>query len=82
MKAFNVPTLESRVARITNVDELNEEIRKAKTYVMTIRKHVKKADGKVDRDAMNDALTKAERVLRQLRLKYFDIEEAVMSRAN
>ena len=80
MKTFNVPTFESRVAKVTSIEQLDEEMRKAKAYAMTIRKHLKEAKSEDDRAVMNDVLNKAERVLRQLRSKYFEIEEEIIAK--
>lgn len=70
-------TFEARLALIKTVDDLEQQISLARTYVKNLRAKAVKAGLLAEKLAINEQVKAAEQVLRQLRFRSFDIEDAI-----
>lgn len=71
---MRVPTFEQRRANIQTIDDLDNELRKAKLYIRRLKKNAKEADTLESKIEIQQKVKVAEGVLRKLRTRYFDIE--------
>lgn len=77
---FQVPQFEDRRAKIKTVDDIGKQVNLAKAYVSRVRTAAKKEkslDGKL---LLSVKIKEAEGVLRKLRVRFFDIEDEVITR--
>ncbi len=74
---MSVPTFEQRRANIVTLDDLDNELRKAKLYIRRLRKNAKDAVTLDTKLAVQQNVKEAEAVLRKLRSKYFDVEDEI-----
>ncbi len=70
---MRVPTYEQRVARIKKPGDEDKELRRAKAYVMRLRREVNKVFNPQQREVMQANLQAAEQVLRKMRQNIFDL---------
>ena len=72
-------TYEQRVARIKTVDDIDDEIRRAKQYVKAMRSKEVFAESLADKLSRQEKTKQAEAVLRRLRLNMFQIEADILA---
>lgn len=77
MKDVIEMTFEARLAQIRTVDDLENQIRLAKAYVKGFRTKAQRAGSLAEKLSINVQVKAAEQVCRQLRLRSFDIEDAI-----
>lgn len=70
-----VPTYHQRRANIQTLDDLDDELRKAKLYVRRLRRNAKAAELLESKIKIQKSVKEAESVLQKLRCNYFDIED-------
>lgn len=75
---MSVPSFDQRRANINTLDDLDDELRKAKLYVRRARLTAKQAVSLDQKLKLQENVKDAERVLRTLRLRYFDIEDELL----
>lgn len=69
--------LEQRLAKISTVDDAENQIRLAKAYTRTLRTKAQNESLLADKLVINEKLKEAEQTLRNLRRYIFDIEDAI-----
>lgn len=70
-------TCEQRIAKIKTVADIDDQLRKAKDYARRLRLAAIACPTLAEKLEMNEQVKEAERVVRQLRSKSFDIEDAL-----
>ncbi|MDE5179186.1 hypothetical protein [Vibrio fluvialis] len=78
---MSVPTFEQRRAKILTLADLENQITLARTYVKKLRTKAKKQSSLAAKLKVNEDIKLAEKVVRELRLKSFDIEDELIARA-
>tara|TARA_R110000868_G_scaffold243511_1_gene499487 strand:+ start:2161 stop:2412 length:252 start_codon:yes stop_codon:yes gene_type:complete len=74
-------TYEQRVSEIKTVDDIDDQLRKAKQYTMKLRKEAKSDKLNLSQKlALQSKVQEAERILRKLRMASFDIEDEINAR--
>ena len=79
---MRVPTYEDRVARIQSPGDEQKELQRAKSYMMRLRREVKKAISFEEKESLLLALKEAESVLRKMRSRIFELEDLAIARRN
>ncbi|WP_240224654.1 hypothetical protein [Rheinheimera hassiensis] len=69
--------LNDRISKIQTVGDAESQIRLAQAYMLRLRADAKKSTMLADKLAMQEKAAAAEKVLRQLRRLFFDIEDAI-----
>ena len=70
-------TYEQRVSKIKTIEDIDDQLRKAKAYARRLRSAAVACPTLADKLAMNEKVKEAERVLRTLRMNSFDIEDSL-----
>ena len=70
-----VPTYEQRVARMKRPEDVDRELKRAKSYMMRLRGKFKKAASLEEKIQLEKDIKLAESVLRQLRCHVFELED-------
>lgn len=74
-----VVTFEQRRAKIKTIDDLEEQIRLSRTYLKRLRLKAVNAATLDDKLAINEDVKAAEKVVRTLRYKSFEIEDEILA---
>lgn len=72
---MRVPTYEQRVVRIEKPGDEDRELRRAKAYVMRLRREVNKVFNPQQREVIQANLQAAEQVLRKMRQNIFNLAQ-------
>ncbi|ENI4487343.1 hypothetical protein ABXZ88_003215 [Vibrio fluvialis] len=78
---MSVPTFEQRRAKILTLADLEHQTTLARTYVKKLRTKAKQQSSLAAKLEVNEDIKLAEKVVRELRLKSFDIEDELIARA-
>ena len=70
-------SFEQRKAQIKTVEDIDDQIRKAKKYASTLRAKAKAAKTLAEKLELNEQHKLAEKTLRQLRISSFDIKDEI-----
>ncbi|MBB6544806.1 hypothetical protein [Thalassotalea piscium] len=70
-------TLEQRIAKIKTLEDVDIELTRAKKYAMGFRTKAKNASTLAEKLALGEKQKQAEKVLRQLRMAIWDIEDDI-----
>lgn len=77
---MKVPTYDQRVAKMHKPGDEEEQIRRAKAYMMRLRRRKKTASTLAEKIEIEKAEKSAESVLRQLRLNVFELEDMLRAK--
>ena len=75
MKQYKVPSFTHRRKQIRTVADIETQLIRAKSYVAQMKRAVKAASTFGEKQRLAEYQKEAERVLRQLRISSFDIED-------
>ena len=75
MKTYKVPSFADRRKKIHTVADIETQLIRAKGYVAQLKRDVKAASTFGEKLRLSEYHKEAERVLRQLRMASFDIED-------
>jgi primosomal protein N'' len=71
----SIVSFEDRLAKIKTISDLDDQLRIAKAYVKSMRLKMNAASTLAEKTVAEKKFRASERVLRQLRMSYFDIED-------
>lgn len=77
-----VPSYEQRVARIQSPGDEQKELKRAKEYMMRVRRELQNATSLDRKKTLMSAVKEAESVLRRMRVNIFKLEDLALARSN
>lgn len=77
MKNYTMPTLQQRIESIKTLEDIDKQMLLAGNYAKYLRKEAKKAEILDEKLAINKLQKEAERIVRQLRMAIWDIEDSL-----
>ena len=77
MKNYTMPTLQQRIESIKTLEDIDKQMLLAGNYAKYLRKEAKKAEILDEKLAINKLQEEAERIVRQLRMAIWDIEDSL-----
>ena len=77
MKNYTMPTLQQRIESIKTLEDIDKQMLLAGNYAKYLRKEAKAAEMLEEKLAINKLQKEAERIVRQLRMAIWDIEDSL-----